>query len=219
MKRRRLATGIAARSTLRPAGAIRRPVGEHHDGAPPVPGVTRGREGLPGRRQGCRQVRGTPAEGGLGGQLVDGSQQGRVALFAGDRDELGQVVQHLGAGFRKMAGQVHLSCSSALHAAHAPNPAEAKLRESLRRTMLQLRTADTVRATLQATQAELEEKLKARNEALDADVRDLKTGSEAIEERARSELGMIKPDEVFFQVQPTAVMPKAPPATAPRAKP
>ena len=50
-------------------------------------------------------------------------------------------------------------------------------------------------------------KLKARNEALDADVRDLKTGSEAIEERARYELGMVKPDEVFFQfvdAQPAA---------------
>ena len=44
--------------------------------------------------------------------------------------------------------------------------------------------------------------LKARNEALDADVRDLKTGYEAIEERARSELGMIRHDEVFFQIQP-----------------
>ena len=38
--------------------------------------------------------------------------------------------------------------------------------------------------------------------ALDADVRDLKTGSEAIEERARSELGMVRPDEVFFQFVP-----------------
>ena len=43
--------------------------------------------------------------------------------------------------------------------------------------------------------------LKARNEALDADVRDLKTGYEAIEERARSGLGMIRQDEVFFQIQ------------------
>jgi cell division protein FtsB len=43
-------------------------------------------------------------------------------------------------------------------------------------------------------------KLQARNSALDAEVRDLKQGSEAIEERARSELGMIKHDEVFFQV-------------------
>jgi cell division protein FtsB len=44
-------------------------------------------------------------------------------------------------------------------------------------------------------------RLKARNDALDADVRDLKTGVEAIEERARSELGMIRQDEVFFQLQ------------------
>jgi cell division protein FtsB len=43
-------------------------------------------------------------------------------------------------------------------------------------------------------------RLKARNEALDADVRDLKQGTEAIEERARMELGMIKKDEVFLQV-------------------
>ena len=44
-------------------------------------------------------------------------------------------------------------------------------------------------------------RLRARNEALDADVRDLKSGHEAIEERARSELGMVKQDEVFFQLQ------------------
>src|SRR3954464_3583921 len=50
-------------------------------------------------------------------------------------------------------------------------------------------------------QREANAKLKARNAALDADVRDLKTGSEAIEERARSELGMIRHDEVMFQVQ------------------
>ena len=43
--------------------------------------------------------------------------------------------------------------------------------------------------------------LKVRNDALDAEVRDLKTGTEAIEERARSELGMVRRDEVFFQVQ------------------
>ncbi len=44
------------------------------------------------------------------------------------------------------------------------------------------------------------ERLRARNAALDAEVRDLKTGYDAIEERARSELGMIRQDEVFFQV-------------------
>ena len=39
-----------------------------------------------------------------------------------------------------------------------------------------------------------------RNVALDAEVRDLKQGVDALEERARYELGMIKGDEVFFQV-------------------
>ena len=41
---------------------------------------------------------------------------------------------------------------------------------------------------------------KQRNETLNAEVRDLKQGNAAIEERARSELGMIKQDEVFYQV-------------------
>ena len=41
---------------------------------------------------------------------------------------------------------------------------------------------------------------RARNAALAADVEDLKTGREAVEERARSELGMIKPGETFYQV-------------------
>ncbi len=44
------------------------------------------------------------------------------------------------------------------------------------------------------------ELLQARNEALDAEVRDLKQGYEAIEERARFELGMVRKDEVFFQI-------------------
>jgi cell division protein FtsB len=49
-------------------------------------------------------------------------------------------------------------------------------------------------------QQEANAKLKARNDSLDAEVRDLKQGYAAIEERARSELGMIKRDEVFYQV-------------------
>jgi cell division protein FtsB len=57
--------------------------------------------------------------------------------------------------------------------------------------------------------------LKQRNDALDAEVRDLKTGYEAIEERARSELGMIRQDEVFFQLQDGAV-PAATPAPSPK---
>ena len=45
-------------------------------------------------------------------------------------------------------------------------------------------------------------KLQLRNGALDAEVRDLKQGFDAVEERARYELGMIKQDEIFFQVVP-----------------
>lgn len=41
---------------------------------------------------------------------------------------------------------------------------------------------------------------QARNALLDAEVLDLKQGTEAIEERARSELGMVKRDEIFFQI-------------------
>jgi len=51
-----------------------------------------------------------------------------------------------------------------------------------------------------ATQDNINKRLQARNATLDAEVRDLKQGYEAIEERARNELGMIKEDEVFFHV-------------------
>jgi cell division protein FtsB len=51
-----------------------------------------------------------------------------------------------------------------------------------------------------AAQQDQNEKLEARNAALEADVRDLKSGLDAIEERARYELGMIKDGETFFQV-------------------
>ncbi|MDP7592506.1 MAG: cell division protein FtsB [Litorilituus sp.] len=46
------------------------------------------------------------------------------------------------------------------------------------------------------------EKLKQRNKLLYADTDDLKLGSEAIEERARNELGMIKENETFFRIIP-----------------
>lgn len=45
--------------------------------------------------------------------------------------------------------------------------------------------------------------LEIRNQGLDAEVRDLKQGYDAIEERARFEMGMIKPDEVFIQLPET----------------
>ena len=49
------------------------------------------------------------------------------------------------------------------------------------------------------TQQQANQQTKTRNAVLDAEVRDLKQGTAAIEERARSELGMIKRDEVFYQ--------------------
>lgn len=42
---------------------------------------------------------------------------------------------------------------------------------------------------------------RERNEQLAAEVRDLKEGLEMVEERARAELGMVKPDEIFVQVE------------------
>ncbi|MGH7188608.1 MAG: cell division protein FtsB [Burkholderiales bacterium] len=54
-------------------------------------------------------------------------------------------------------------------------------------------------AKLAAQQAQ-NGQLELRNAALAAEVIDLKHGTDAIEERARYELGMIKQDEVFFQV-------------------
>ncbi len=49
-------------------------------------------------------------------------------------------------------------------------------------------------------QKQINQRTQQRNAVLDAEVRDLKKGTEAIEERARSELGMVKRDEVFFQI-------------------
>jgi cell division protein FtsB len=43
-------------------------------------------------------------------------------------------------------------------------------------------------------------RLQQRNDALSAEVEDLKSGETAVEERARSELGMIKPGETFYRV-------------------
>ena len=64
-----------------------------------------------------------------------------------------------------------------------------------------------------AAQQKTNEGLKRRNAGLEAEVKDLKNGLDAIEERARFELGMVKDNEVFFQILETA--PAAPvPAAA-----
>lgn len=78
-----------------------------------------------------------------------------------------------------------------------------------------------------AEQKDKNSALKARNDTLDAEVRDLKQGFAAIEERARSELGMIKQDEVFYQVivpaggeaSPAPSQPASPPAVNSTAPP
>ena len=57
--------------------------------------------------------------------------------------------------------------------------------------------------------------LEERNAALAAEVRDLKEGVAAVEERARSELGMIRPGEVFYRVVDDAS--QRPPPAAPAA--
>jgi cell division protein FtsB len=61
--------------------------------------------------------------------------------------------------------------------------------------------------------------LKARNDTLDAEVRDLKQGYAAIEERARSELGMVKQDEVFYQVMDGGTLPPPAKPVPPQATP
>lgn len=61
------------------------------------------------------------------------------------------------------------------------------------------------------------ERLSARNRQLAAEVRDLKQGYSALEERARSDLGMVASNETFFQVGPAdspTVAPAVPHAPA-----
>jgi cell division protein FtsB len=50
------------------------------------------------------------------------------------------------------------------------------------------------------TQRQENARLRERNEALNAEVLDLKQGLEAVEEHAREDLGMVKEGEVFYQV-------------------
>ena len=62
-------------------------------------------------------------------------------------------------------------------------------------------------------------KLEIRNAGLDAEVRDLKQGYDAIEERARFELGMIRQDEVLVQIPEKSPVDSRPAKDATAAKP
>jgi cell division protein FtsB len=64
-----------------------------------------------------------------------------------------------------------------------------------------------------AEQRETNEGLRARNAALEAEVRDLEGGSGAVEERARGELGMMRDGEVFVHILPQNTQPPAAGAT------
>ncbi|ANY15521.1 cell division protein FtsB [Bordetella pseudohinzii] len=74
-----------------------------------------------------------------------------------------------------------------------------------------------------AAQREVNEGLRARNAALEAEVRDLESGQGALEERARGDLGMMREGEVFVHVLPPGTpLPSAnavPQATAPKPPP
>jgi cell division protein FtsB len=58
-------------------------------------------------------------------------------------------------------------------------------------------------AAVAARRAE-NDRLEQRNRELGAEVHDLKNGTAALEEQARSDLGMIGPNETFYQVVPRA---------------
>ena len=58
-----------------------------------------------------------------------------------------------------------------------------------------------LQSQLQAQQAG-NDAAKLRNQRLSAEVTDLKEGLEMVEEKARSELGMVKPDEILVQLSP-----------------
>jgi cell division protein FtsB len=62
-----------------------------------------------------------------------------------------------------------------------------------------MREVETLRASVKK-QGEDNDRLRQRNQALAADVSDLKHGEQAVEARARAELGLIKPGETFYQV-------------------
>ena len=83
-------------------------------------------------------------------------------------------------------------------------------------------TVADLESQVAATRAKTEQ-LKARNAKLESEVRDLKDGLGAVEERARYELGMIKSNEIFVQVlrkdeKPAVMMTEPPPPPPPKVK-
>lgn len=52
-----------------------------------------------------------------------------------------------------------------------------------------------------AAQQAANRQARARNDQIEAELRDLREGLEMVEEKARSELGMIKPDEIYVQIR------------------
>ena len=67
-------------------------------------------------------------------------------------------------------------------------------------------------------QKQVNARLQQRNAGLESEVRDLRQGLGAIEERARYELGMVRPDEIFVQINPAGAAPAAkPPQRQPNA--
>ena len=62
---------------------------------------------------------------------------------------------------------------------------------------------------LEAQQA-LNARIASRNDALEAEVADLRAGQQALEERARYDLGMVKPGELFVQINEAPVSRSAP---------
>jgi len=85
-----------------------------------------------------------------------------------------------------------------------------------------MREVDALRVSVKK-QTDDNARLLQRNQAVGADVLDLKHGDQAVEARARTELGLIKPGEVFYQVveRPAgaaSALPPPPPA-APASSP
>ncbi len=62
-----------------------------------------------------------------------------------------------------------------------------------------IREVQVLKRDIEIQKAE-NETLRRRNERLEADIEDLKHGLEAVEERARKDLGFVKKDETFFQI-------------------